>query len=141
MLSFFKKPIQRVSFEDVQYAIKVPHSFMIINTLHFNEQQCLIQNTISCFEEESYINNLINEHNFYDKNIIIYGKNSNDESIDKKYSQIAAHGFTKIFVYSGGLFEWLCLQDIYGDKEFPTNEKTLDILKYKSNSRFFNKLL
>ena len=67
MLSFFKKPIQRVSFEDVQYAIKVPHSFMIINTLHFNEQQCLIQNTVSCFEEESHINNLINEHNFYDK--------------------------------------------------------------------------
>ena len=29
------------------------------------------------------------------------------------------------------MFEWLLLQDIYGDDEFPTTTKELDILKYK----------
>jgi hypothetical protein len=28
-------------------------------------------------------------------------------------------------------FEWLLLQDIYGDKEFPTTFKQLDLLKFK----------
>jgi hypothetical protein len=31
----------------------------------------------------------------------------------------------------GGIFEWLMLQDIYGEEMFPTNKKELDILKYK----------
>ena len=29
------------------------------------------------------------------------------------------------------MFEWLMLQDIYGEKEFPTTKRELDILKYK----------
>ena len=29
------------------------------------------------------------------------------------------------------MFEWLMLQDIYGDNEFPTTKKELDFLKYK----------
>ena len=40
-------------------------------------------------------------------------------------------GFQNIYLYVGGLFEWLMLQDIYGDKEFPTTSKQLDFLKYK----------
>ena len=33
--------------------------------------------------------------------------------------------------YPGGVFEWLLLQDIYGNDNFPTTKKELDILKYK----------
>ena len=29
------------------------------------------------------------------------------------------------------MFEWLLLQDIYGNDNFPTTSKDLDILKYK----------
>jgi hypothetical protein len=39
-----------------------------------------------------------------------------------------------LYVYIGGLFEWLLLQDIYGDEEFPTTAKIIDILKYKGTS-------
>jgi len=39
-----------------------------------------------------------------------------------------------LYVYIGGLFEWLLLQDIYGDEEFPTTSKIIDILKYKGTS-------
>ena len=69
--------------------------------------------------------------NYKKQKIYIYGKNSNDESIYKKYEQILSLGLTEVFVYPGGLFEWLLLQDIYGDELFPTNKKELDILKYK----------
>ena len=41
-----------------------------------------------------------------------------------------------VFIYSGGMFEWLCLQDIYGNELFPTTKKELDILKYKPISNF-----
>ncbi|GAG01062.1 unnamed protein product, partial [marine sediment metagenome] len=62
----------------------------------------------------------------------------NDEKIYKKYTQLINLGFTNIFLYTGGLFEWLCLQDIYGEDSFPTTSKELDILKYKSPSKFSN---
>ena len=31
------------------------------------------------------------------------------------------------------MFEWLLLQDIYGEKDFPTTKPEMDILKYKPN--------
>ena len=34
------------------------------------------------------------------------------------------------------MFEWLLLQDIYGNELFPTTSKELDILKYKSQQVF-----
>lgn len=62
---------------------------------------------------------------------MIYGKNSNDETIYKKYTQLSKLGFVNVYVYLGGLFEWLMLQDIYGTEEFSTTSRELDILKYK----------
>ena len=50
-------------------------------------------------------------------------------------------GFQKVFIYQGGMFEWLLLQDIYGHKEFPTTKKILDILKYKPHQTFHNRML
>jgi hypothetical protein len=65
--------------------------------------------------------------------IIVYGKNSNDITILHKYEQLVKLGFTNVYIYTGGLFEWLMLQDIYGTTEFPTTKRELDILKYKPN--------
>ena len=67
--------------------------------------------------------------------IIIYGRNSNDETIYKKYNQLFGLGFTNVYVYIGGLFEWLLLQDIYGTDEFPTTTIQRDILKYKPSQK------
>ena len=69
----------------------------------------------------------------YRKNIIIYGKHSNDEKIYEQYDKITKLG-GNASIYVGGLFEWLLLQDIYGAELFPTTNKTLDLLKYKPNS-------
>ena len=80
---------------------------------------------------------MISMYDLKSKHIIIYGKNANDESSEKKYQQIQKLGFLYVFLYSGGLFEWLLLQDIYGKEEFPTTTYTLDLLKYK-HARTFN---
>jgi hypothetical protein len=81
---------------------------------------------------------IINKHITTGKGIriIIYGKNSNDEKIYKKYQQLVSLGFTNVYVYVGGMFEWLLLQDIYGGELFPTTSNELDILKYKSHRIF-----
>ena len=60
--------------------------------------------------------------------------NSCDNSLIKKYNKLNKLGFSQIYVYPGGIFEWLLLQDIYGEDSFPTTKKELDILKYKGNS-------
>ena len=110
---------------------------VLINTLTITEQNCLIPGTIAIKDEEAIINKNINNK----INIIIYGKNANDESIFKKYEQLLTLGCGSVFVYTGGLFEWLLLQDIYGKDEFPTTSDELDILKYRSESFFNNRLL
>ena len=68
------------------------------------------------------------------KAIVIYGKNCNDENVITKYKQLKELGFKNLSIYIGGLFEWLLLQDIYGDDIFPTTSKETDFLKYKSPS-------
>jgi rhodanese-related sulfurtransferase len=121
---------QKINFEDVQYTIKNPETHLLINTLNETQQECLLPNTISILQEEMLINKLIKNGN-KKINIIIYGANSNDEKIYKKTQQLTSLGFFNVYVYVGGLFEWLLLQDIYGDKEFPTTSKQLDLLKFK----------
>jgi len=122
--------MKKINYEDMQSVIKNPEIYLIINTLAPSEQQCLIINTVFANEEESIINKFIKENKSI--RIIIYGKNCNDETINKKYQQLYSLGFYNIFVYLGGMFEWLMLQDIYGKELFPTTKKELDLLKYKS---------
>ena len=54
-----------------------------------------------------------------------------DESVIKKAEQLIELGFTNIFIYVGGLFEWLLLKDIYGEENFPTIGDELELLKFK----------
>jgi hypothetical protein len=122
----------KINYEDVQYIIKNPEGHLLINTLPPTEQNCLIINTMNINNEENIINSCI-KRGAKDIKIIIYGKNSNDEKIYNKYNQLTSLGFYNVYIYIGGLFEWLMLQDIYGEKDFPTTKKELDILKYKSN--------
>ena len=121
---------QKINFEDIQYVIKNPESHLLINTLSECQQDCLIPNTVNITQEEILINKLIKNGN-KNINIIVYGTNSNDEKIYKKSQQLISLGFFNVYIYLGGMFEWLMLQDIYGDKEFPTTSKQLDFLKYK----------
>jgi len=123
--------IKKINFEDMQTVIKNAEIYLIINTLPQSDQSCLIVNTTLATDEETLINKFLKEN----KNIriIIYGKNCNDDTVQKKYQQLLSLGFCNIYVYNGGIFEWLLLQDIYGKDLFPTTKKELDLLKFKAN--------
>lgn len=122
----------KINYEDIQFIIKNPEGKLLINILPDNMQDCLILKTLNSKKEVEVINTLLKMGNKNIK-IVIYGKNANDDKIYEKYQQLVSLGFYNVFVYPGGLFEWLLLQDIYGADDFPTTKKELDILKYKSN--------
>lgn len=137
---FFTRVYKKLSFEDIQFAIRNKGEFVIINTLPVTDQSCLIENTITHVEEEQILNNLLTNYGLNQK-IIVYGRNNTDNTINTKYDQLMNLGFQTVYLYVGGMFEWLCLQDIYGKEEFPTTTRELDILKYKPPRTFGGYLL
>lgn len=122
--------IRKINFEDMQNFIKDENN-VIINTLDASNQECLINNTVKASQEISLINQLLKSD--LDRKIVIYGMNACDDSLVNKYNQLAKLGFSNTYIYVGGLFEWLLLQDIYGFDLFPTTKKELDLLKYKGD--------
>jgi hypothetical protein len=136
----------KINYEDMQYACNNAFNnknsgkkYAIINTMDKTWQSCLIQSTIPIQEEEEMINGVLKNKysnlNSNDITIIVYGTNSNDERIYSKYEQLVKLGIKNVFIYTGGMFEWLLLQDIYGRDLFPTTSRELDILKYKSRKQ------
>jgi rhodanese-related sulfurtransferase len=139
----------KINYEDLQVACKYSYNsnnnnnnnnndggnnnnknkYAIINTLDPIYQTCLIPNTIPIAEEEEIVNDIIT--NSKKTKIIIYGLNSNDEKVYSKYEQLVKLGVKHVYIYNGGMFEWLLLQDVYGRELFPTTSNELDILKYK----------
>ena len=130
--------IKNINFEDMQYAINDTTS-IIINTLDATNQKCLIKATIDIDKEVEFLNAQLSK----DKTIriIIYGVNSCDTNTSKKYDQLIGFGFYNVYIYQGGLFEWLILQDIYGKELFPTTCSESDFLKYKGRGHFNIKML
>lgn len=138
---FTSPQIIYVGFEDIQLALTSvtngTSKVFIINTLPQSQQDCLIAGTMPAEKEESTINKIIDDYDTNHCHIYIYGANSTDNTAMTKAQQLSKLGFKKIYIYTGGLFEWLLLQDIYGDQEFKTVGGTIggtdviDILKYK----------
>ncbi len=134
------------NYEDVQRAISRAantHALtFLINTLPSEEQSCLIKETMIHTEEESIINSCISKKLTGEITIIVYGRNAADVTVHTKYKQLRSLGFERVYVYLGGMFEWLLLQDVYdggcggsgsdGGELFPTTMRELDILKYRS---------
>lgn len=121
--------LSKMNFEDILQLQNTDH--ILINTMRVDFQDTLILNTTPCTDEVEIINNLIkNKYNSTTK-IIIYGLNYSDETIYKKYAQLHTHGLTNIYIYPGGMFEWLMLQDIYGSDIFKTTRVEKDLLKFK----------
>lgn len=108
-----------------------PASFLLISTLPVNDQSCLIQGTAPVAEEEEHINQMLSSSTSTNMpTVIVYGRNAGDPLATKKCLQLARLGLGKVKLYSGGLFEWLLLQDIYGTDAFPTTGRCDDPLKY-----------
>jgi|LauGreDrversion4_2_1035121.scaffolds.fasta_scaffold110437_3 hypothetical protein len=128
--------VPKVSYEDIQMVVyrnsHVQHSTLIINTLPPSLQHCLIKTTLDIRFEERVVNTFIEKNP--DIMIIIYGKNSNDITILHKYEQLVKLGFTNVYIYTGGIFEWMLLHEIYGKDLFQITRYEIDILRYRPKS-------
>lgn len=120
--------IKKVNFEYIQSELNNNDSF-IINTLPIEKQECLITGTLTPSREIEILNHYLKKKS--NIKLIVYAENSSDESLSTKCHQLLKLGYTNILVYPGGLFEWLLLQDIYGEELFPTTSACRDHLKYK----------
>ena len=128
--------VPKVSYEDLQMVVyrnsHVQHSTLIINTLPPSLQHCLIKTTVDIRFEERVVNTFIQKNP--DIMIIVYGKNSNDITILHKYEQLVKLGFTNVHIYTGGIFEWMLLHEIYGKDLFKITKYEIDILRYRPKS-------
>lgn len=126
--------ILKLNFEGMQNIVKnnTNGKFLIINTLDINNQSCLIKNTLSPEKEIEEISKYLKSDKSI--NIVIYGENSVDQNVLKKYEQLTKLGFSSVYLYIGGLLEWLLLQDYYSFDEFPTSTENMDLLKYKGKN-------
>ena len=118
--------LNKISFQDMIYSIN--NNYTIITVI--KNDDCLIKGTVNIYNEEKIINELWDKK-LLSNPIIIYGTNSSDENVIVKYKQLHDLGFTQLYIYPGGLFEWLLLQDIYTDKNIKTTKKELNLMKYK----------
>ena len=128
--------VPKVSYEDIQMVVyrnqHAAYSSLIINTLPEKMQHCLIKTTVDFRDEEHIINECLSANpNIM---IIVYGKNSNDITILHKYEQLTKLGFINVYIYMGGLFEWLLLHEIYGKDLFKITKYDRDHLKYRPKS-------
>ena len=130
---------KNITFEDLQFAITDKDKTLIINTLDAHMQGCLIAGTLAIEQEVELLNIYLKKN--IDVRIIIYGMNATDKTCLKKYEQLIKLGFYNVYIYTGGLFEWLLLQDIYGNELFPTTSLKVDLLKYKGRRQLNVKLL
>ena len=92
----------------------------------------MVSSTLSIDQEEGVLNSHIGKNKTIP--IIVYGINSCDESVETKCRQLTSLGFQNVYLYPGGIFEWLLLQDIYGSELFSTTGACKDPLKYKNIS-------
>lgn len=122
------KHVKYVNFHFVEDSIKSDDA-IIINTMSDDLQNCLIWNTTHAEEEETAINSLI-ERGRANQLILIYGRNSTDTSVEDKYKQLKQLNFHHVYIFRGGMFEWLLLQEIYGKTKFPTTSNEINLLKY-----------
>lgn len=123
------------NYEDIQRGIIIKNG-ILIHTM--DDEIILISGTTSISNETQRINKLLDDRE-YDTNIIIYGKNTDDyESLAKKRTQLLTLGFRNVWIYPGGIFEWILLQDVFGKTQFPTTTTVNDIIKSRPKSVIHN---
>ena len=118
----------KCSFQDLQ---KKKGDFLLINTLPMDKQNYLIKGTLSAFEESQRVNDYLYKNKKVE--IVVYGLDSIDPTVGKKFIQLKSLGFENVYVYTGGIFEWALLQEVYGSN-FPTEGTLSDPMDiYKKN--------
>ena len=122
-----------VSFDDLKDILRRNDS-ILISTLPETMQDCLIRGTLPSIGEEDAINKILEDRSKGLWSIVIYGRNCLDSTVERKHAQLMKAGFKKVYVYVGGMFEWVLLQETYGEDNFPTTRVCTNILRYCPSS-------
>jgi hypothetical protein len=117
------RALEKANFDEVASRNKTT---ILINVLSEAEQGVLIRGTVPCSDEVAEVENAIAQRD----TILVYGMNCHDERIFAKYQQIKKLG-GKPKVYVGGLFEWMLLNEIYGNERFPLSTDQFDLYQYR----------
>ena len=120
-------PPKQVNFEDVQQK----GAALLISVLDNSDQSVLIANTVQSSDEVVAVEDALRRK----IPIIVYGRHASDAAALAKCAQLHALG-SRPYLYAGGLFEWLLLQDVFGAELFPTTGNTIDLLRYKAPATF-----
>ena len=115
--------VEKASFENV---LLLEKSGVLISVFAEDDQNLLIAGTVPCAKEVEAVESAIAAK----RSIIVYGRNSHDERVFTKYAQIKKLGGL-VKVYLGGLFEWILLNEIYGNDRFPLTAKVVDLYQYR----------
>jgi rhodanese-related sulfurtransferase len=122
----------KIGFEEMHRAIRSPREYCVIHTMPAGEQDCLVLGTVKAEEEESRIEGILAILGSSSATkIVVYGRNNVDETVEKKYRQLIGLGLTEVYIYVGGMFEWVLLQELYGEDNFPTVGRCKDLLRFK----------
>ena len=122
-----------ISFDGLKDILR-KNDVLLISTLPETMQDCLIKGTLASIGEEEAINKILEDRCKSLWSIIIYGRNCLDSTVERKHAQLIKAGFKKVYVYVGGMFEWLLLQETYGEDNFPTSRVCTNILRYCPSS-------
>lgn len=107
--------LEKVSACDIRYIQeKCSNDYVLITTID-NNNTPLIKGTVHPRDEEAVINGMLRGSGSSTKGVIVYGKNSQDMSVINKYKQLLQLNIGEIYIYTGGLFEWLLLYKKYPD--------------------------
>ena len=140
---------QTNTYDDEEVYTKHPiliHTFVDVDVKEHDDgefeqqqQRPIIKGTLNPKTETMVINQMM-DGSISKRPIVVYGKNYSDQTIYIKAKQLVSYGFT-VYIYAGGIFEWLCLQEIFDTTLFPTSNATSeesDLLKYSVKSHFRN---
>ena len=94
------------------------HSAYLFNALPSSYTNCNIKNTITKNNSLKIIKNLVKSKDI----IIVYCANSTCKA-SHEFIKNNLKGFKNVYLYSGGLYEWLLLQNYYGKDKFGTTGK------------------
>ena len=117
------------NYHQLQLRIKNQNDIVLINTLPLNRQECLIKGTLKIFIEVEYMNKLLKTNK--NKEIVVYGIHHTDLSVITKYNQLKKLGFKNVYIYFGGMYEWLLLQEVFDTTNFQTDGYIKNIVDYK----------
>jgi hypothetical protein len=122
---------QLVSFKTLQ---EMTPNMVLIHTFKPEEQHCLIRGSLTAAKEMAMVQELMSDSTTRDVMMVVYGRNYMDPKPYQQADHLRQLGFRRVYVYAGGLFEWLMLHDLYGAEAFPLvktdSTKDEDPLKY-----------